>query len=69
MPVISKRFCPKCLNKTYGHVFLSGNLYIGKSEVICFWAYCNFNINNNEWNKLYPTVKFKDKGYLKEDEG
>lgn len=65
MPRIKKIFCPKCKNRIFGHVFLSNNIYKGKSNVICFNGDCDFKMNINEWNKHYPKLKFKDNGFEK----
>ncbi len=45
-----KILCPKCKDKTYGHLFLSKNIHKGESTVICFNGNCDFSMNISEWN-------------------
>ena len=59
----TKRICPKCKNKNYGHLFLAGNLYKGKSTVMCFYAYCDFQMNIVDWNNKYKRSQFRDPGF------
>ena len=58
----TNRKCPKCKSR-FG-VFLSSNLHKGKSEVICFYGYCNWSMNIKDWNNKYKRSQFKDHGYL-----
>ena len=57
----SNRKCPKCKSR-FG-VFLSRNIYIGLSTVICFNGDCDWSMNILEWNNKYKRSQFTDSGY------
>jgi hypothetical protein len=57
------KICPKCKDKIYGHLFLSKNIYKGKSDVICFHGLCDFKMNIIDWNNKYKRSQFRDPGF------
>jgi hypothetical protein len=57
----TKRKCPKCKSR-FG-VVLCKNIYIGKSEVLCFNGDCDFKMNITNWNTTYKRSQFKDSGF------
>ena len=56
----TKRKCPKCKSR-FG-VFLSQNIYKGRSEVICFFADCDWKTTITDWNNTYMRSQFRDSG-------
>jgi hypothetical protein len=58
----TKRKCPAC--KSRFPIFLANNVYIGRSQVMCFNADCSFKMSILEWNKKYLRSQFVDPGYL-----
>lgn len=62
---MKKKLCPKCKSR-FG-IFLAQNMYVGKSEIICCYAFCDWKANILIWNKENPKQQFKDNGFKNEN--